>query len=107
MIECRECPEESRGVYIGETSKNLYTRTSQHIKTRRQEESFIRKHEEECHEGHEVQLKARVTHSNKDCLSRQIREGVQIRRSNKPILNSRTEWFQPPLFRILNDVVRE
>ena len=107
MIECTECPEESRGVYIGETSKNLYTRTSQHIKTRRQEESFIRKHEEECHEGHEVQLKARVTHSNKDCLSRQIREGVQIRRSSKPILNSRTEWFQPPLFKILNDVIRE
>ena len=48
-----------------------------------------------------------VIHSNRDFLSRQIREGVQIRRSSKPILNSRTEWFQPPLFRILNDVIRE
>ena len=66
-----------------------------------------RKHEEECHEGQEVKFKATVTHSNRDCLSRQIREGVQIRRSSKPILNSRTEWFQPPLFRVLNNVVRE
>jgi hypothetical protein len=106
QIECTECTENNGPVYIGETSKNLYTRTLQHLRGRRQDESFMKKHEEECHGGREVQFKARVTHTNRDCLSRQIREGVLIRRSNRPILNSRTEWFQPPLFRVYNEVVR-
>ena len=106
-IECTECPEDNKPIYIGETSKNLYTRTLQHLRARREDGSFMRRHKEEKHEGREVQYKAQVTHSNKYCLSRQIREGVLIRRCNRPILNSRTEWFQPPLFRVLNDVIRE
>ena len=77
------------------------------MKARTKEESFIKKHEEECHGGQEVQFKAKVTHTNKDCLSRQIREGVLIRRSYRPLFNSRTEWFQPPIFRVRNEVVRE
>ena len=106
-IVCMECPENSKHVYIGETSKNLYTRASQHINCRKQEESFMRKHEEEVHGGQEVEFRAKVTHSNTDCLSRQIREGVLIRRSHRPVMNSKTEWFQPPLFRIQSEVVRE
>ena len=42
IIECMECPEEERAAYIGETSKNLYTRAAQHIAMRNQEESFIK-----------------------------------------------------------------
>merc|ERR1712141_490883 len=34
---------------------------------------------------------AKVTHTNRDCMSRQIREGTQIRRCEKPILNSKAE----------------
>ena len=48
---------------------------------------------------------ARVSHSNKDCLSRQVREGVQIRRSGGRLMNSKSEWFQPPLFQIRNELV--
>ena len=66
----------------------------------------MRKHEVEMHDGKEVSFKARVTHSNKDCLSRQVREGVLIRRCRGPIMNSKAEWFQPPLFKVLNEVVR-
>ena len=106
-IVCMACPENSRHVYIGETSKNLYTRASQHLNCRKQEESFMKKHEEEVHGGQEVEFRAKVTHSNSDCLSRQIREGVLIRRSNRPVMNSKTEWLQPPLFRIQSEVVRE
>ena len=67
----------------------------------------MRKHEMEEHEGKTTKFGAKVTHTNRDCMSRQVREGVMIRRSKQPVLNSKTEWFQPPLFRIQNEVVRE
>ena len=107
MIECLECPEQERPVYHGETSKNLYTRASQHVNMRSQEESFMRKHEIEAHEGKTVNFGAKVTHTNRDCMSRQIREGVGIRRSMHPVMNSKTEWFQPPIYRVVNDMIRE
>ena len=71
------------------------------------EESFIKKHMDDCHPGEESKFEARVTHSNKDCLSRQVREGVLIRRCTMPILNSKSEWFQPPIFQIQNEIIRE
>ena len=80
-------------------------RTNQSGRSR--EESFMKKHEEEVHGGQVASFKARVTHTNKDCLTRQVREGVLIRRCRGPIMNSKTEWFQPPLFKIQNEVVRE
>ena len=65
----------------------------------------MRKHMEEKHLGKEEDFKARVTHTNKDCLTRQVREGVLIRRSKERLMNSRTEWFQPPLYRIRSELV--
>ena len=106
-MECMECPEITRATYTGETSKNLYTRAGQHIDNREQEDSFIKKHEVDNHNGGTVQWKASVTHTNRDCLSRQVREGVLIRRNPKPSLNSKTEWFQPPLYRIMSEVIRD
>ena len=107
LIECLECPEQQRPIYHGETSKNLYTRASQHLSMRSHEESFMRKHEVETHEGRKVKFGAKVTHTNRDCMSRQIREGVSMRRSTQPLLNSKTEWFQPPIFRVINEMIRE
>ena len=106
-IECLDCPENQRATYIGETSKNLYTRTSQHVNGRQDQDSFMSKHEKERHEGRQAKYKAQVTHTNKDCMTRQIREGVLIRRCQNPILNSKTEWFQPPVFRIRNEIIRD
>ena len=63
--------------------------------------SFIKKHQEECHPGQMASLSAKVTGRSKDCLTRQVREAVQIRRSEVPVLNSKTEWHQPALWRIL------
>ena len=103
QISCQKCEK----VYIGETSKNLYTRALQHVQNSKEEESFMEKHFKDEHRGEEKQFAAKVTHTNKDCLTRQIREGVLIRRADKTLLNSRTEWFQPPLFKIQSEVVRE
>ena len=69
------------------------------------EDSFMKKHMDERHVGEEKDFIAKVTHINKDCLTRQVREGVLIRRSMKEIMNSKTEWFQPPLYRIRNEIV--
>ena len=77
-IECQLCPEGNRPVYIGETSRNLYTRGKEHMGsvnregTEEREASFIQKHMEKCHQGRESKFKAKVTHSNKDSLGRQV-----------------------------------
>ena len=112
-IECRLCPEDDRPVYIGETSRNLFTRGKEHISNaqkkddRSGESCFVRKHMKEYHEGSESEFLGRVTHSNKDSLSRQIREGVLIRRSGRRVMNTKAEWFQPPIYRVHNRIVRE
>ena len=74
------------------------------MQRRKEEESFMRKHMNEKN-GISRRFRARVTHMNKDCLTRQVREGVLIRRSNKKLMNKKTEWFQPQLYRIQNEIV--
>ena len=107
-MECRQCPESDPTTYIGETSRNLYTRAKEHIDKceGRKEDSFMWKHQEEKHNGVEADFKARVTHSFRDCLSRQVSEAVYIRRSEKQVLNSKSEWHQPALFRVQSEILR-
>ena len=69
--------------------------------------SFVRRHMELCHKGLERKFMARVTKANTDSFSRQVREGVLIRRCEKEMMNSKSEWFQPPIFQIRSEVVRE
>ena len=68
--------------------------------------SFIVKHQTTVHQGEEAQFKAKVTASTRDCLTRQVKEAVQIRRSKVPVLNAKTEWHQPALFRIQSEIER-
>ena len=103
-IECRLCKDTKPTVYIGETSRNLYTRGGEHLQKRRDDDSFMKKHMEEKHAGEADDFTAKVTHSNKDSLTRQIREGVLIRRSKKELMNNKAEWFQPPLYRIRSEI---
>ena len=113
-IECQVCPEGKRPVYIGETSRNLYTRAKEHINTeyRKTEEedepsSFIKRHMEQCHKGMTSSFRAKVTKMNKDSLSRQVREGVLIRRSKKETMNSKSEWYQPPVYQVRSEIVQQ
>ena len=105
IIECMLCPPDKRSSYIGETSRNLYTRALEHQNSK-EDEGFMNKHMKECHPGEERNFVARVTHTNKDCLTRQIREGSLISNSKVPLLNTKSEWFQPPLFKIQSEIVR-
>ena len=61
---------------------------------------------EEKHRGEESRFTPRTTHVNKDCLTRQVREGVLIRH-NVNALNTKSEWHLPALYRINNEIVRE
>ena len=108
QLECQLCPEGSKSVYIGESSRNLFTRGAEHLANyrNRNKNSFIMKHQNNVHQGREAQYTAKVTARTRDCLSRQVREAVLIRRCQVPVLNSKTEWHQPALFRIQNEILR-
>ena len=64
------------------------------------------KHQTNVHQGEVAEYKAKVTASTRDCLSRQVREAVLIRRCQVPVLNGKTEWHQPALYRIQNEIER-
>ena len=93
---------------MGETSRNLYSRAKEHLRNYRTggEKSFIQKHQVKKHNGEEGFFKATVTVSYIDCLSRQVGEGVSIRRSKTEVLNGKSEWHQPALWRVQSEVYR-
>ena len=66
------------------------------------------KHLEEAHEGREGSFEARVTKTNRDCLSRQVREGVYISQQGgkQLLMNTKSEWHQPSLYRIQSEVTK-
>ena len=110
QLECTMCTEEDKGVYIGESSRNLYTRSKEHMNKyssrKRREDSFIQQHQVEHHGGSEAEFKAKVTGTFRDPLSRQVSEGVHIRRGGRSILNSKSEWHQPALWRVQSELMR-
>ena len=104
-VLCKLCPEGREMVYIGETAKNIYTRMKQHH-SGGGEDSFMAKHLNDFHEGREGDFEARVTKTNKDCLSRQVREGVyiSIEGAKNLLMNTKSEWHQPSLYRIQSEI---
>ena len=106
---CNLCPEDRKHVYIGETARNLYTRGKEHTSNfvARNKESFMKNHQIEKHHGADADFSATVTGRFRDCLSRQVSEGVHIRRSQHIVLNSKTEWHQPALWRIRSEIVSD
>ena len=64
------------------------------------------KHQDSAHEGQRAVYRGKVATRTRDCLTRQVRENVLIRRSQVPVLNSKTEWHQPALYRIQHEVER-
>jgi hypothetical protein len=67
---------------MGETARNLYTRSRGHQRNyaKKEPESFMYRHEQD-HFG--AEFKARDKFNFKDCLTRQISEGVAIRQCEK------------------------
>ena len=80
---------------------------TEHNNGKQNDNSFMKKHMEEHHEGMQSNFKAKVTHANKDCLTRQIREGVLIRKGGPIIMNTKSEWHQPSLYRVHSEIVKD
>ena len=109
QFTCNLCPPESKSAYIGETARNLYTRGKEHENNYRKEspQSFMTRHQTEKHYGEAADFTAKVTGCFTDCFSRQISEGVYIRRSNCDVLNSKAEWHQPALWRVRSELTSD
>ena len=92
-FECQLCPEGQKAVYIGESSRNLYTRSLEHLTNYRTgtNTSFIMKHQNTQHRGQEPVFRSEVTGRTRDCLPRQVTKAVLIRRSQVPFPNSKSE----------------
>ena len=69
-------------------------------------ESFMREHQAEQHEGQPPHFTTKVTGRYRDCLTRQVAEGVAIRRCKTAVLNSKSEWHQPSLWRVRSELER-
>ena len=107
-VGCQLCPQDGKCVYLGETSRNVYTRGKEHDDKflKHTEDSFMSKHQASKHPGLPGMFAAKVTGTFKDCLSRQVSEGVHIRRCEYEVMNSKSEWHQPALWRIRSEVER-
>ena len=105
-IECQLCPDGQKCLYHGETARNLFTRGKDHEKSyeRNLQKSFMLKHQRQNHHNRPGSYTAKVTATAKDCLTRQVREAVNLRRSEVTTLNSKTEWHQSALFRIQSEI---
>ena len=64
------------------------------------------KHQAKEHNGAEGLYTARVTGSDRDCLTRQVREAVKIRRCQETVLNGKSEWHQPALWQVQSEIQR-
>ena len=106
QVDCQLCPADKRSRYIGESARNLFSRGKEHLGRyrNRDKKSFMQKHQSRKHPGLAGDYTAKVTGSSRDCLTRQVREAVLIRRSEVPVLNSKTEWHQPALWQIRNEL---
>ena len=109
QFSCNQCPDGGQSVYLGETARNLYTRGREHVRNydRQNSESFMNKHQTEKHAGVAADFGAKVLKSYKDCLSRQVSEGVHIRRCKNVVLNSKAEWHQPALWKVRSELTKE
>ena len=96
--------------YLGESSKNLMTRDSWHQtkynSKKLQKESFMYQHQQDKHEGQPASFKMEVLHSFSDCLSRQAAEAVYISKTRGDILNSKSEFHQPPIVKVRREITR-
>ena len=94
-----------KSAYNGETARNFYTRNLEHTDkfVKKKPDSFMYQHQLEAHGGSEPDFNVKILKSFKDPMSRQIYEGVKIRRSNST-LNSKLEYYQQSTYNIRREI---
>jgi hypothetical protein len=106
---CTECPysradQSQSAIYEGETGRSAYKRGTEHTDDVRKHDSQspLWKHCVIQHESREVKFIMEVTGRFKVPAVRQGDEGCRVRESRaKWVLNSKTEWHQPPIIRVV------
>ena len=90
---------------MGETSRNFYSRNIEHQKKYKDEkaDSFIFDHQKLMHHGQTPDMNVKVVKSFKDALSRQVYEGVKIRRATN-VMNTKLEYYQQATYRMSREV---
>ena len=83
QVECQLCPPDRKSLYHGETARNLFTRGTEHEARyqSKNQKSFMLKHQASEHDNAAGNYIAKVTGTARDCLTRQVREAIHIRRS--------------------------
>ena len=66
--------------------------------------SFISNHQSEHHNGDMPDFKVKVLKSFKDPLSRQVYEGIYIRRQDTASLNTKQDYYQASSYRMNREV---
>ena len=106
QYKCNSCDDDV--VYIGETSRNLYSRGLEHnnLYAKESPKSFLYNHQVEHHNSEPADFDVKVIKSFKDPLSRQVTEAVLIKNHPGELLNSKSEFFQPPIVRVRSEIIR-
>ena len=94
-LECQLCTDHAESSYVGETSRNLFTRSREHLARYRAGTgtSFMLKHQSSAHQGEEVKYRVKVTSSTRDCLSKTVSYQAGARASvNKEEQSENSEW---------------
>ena len=92
-ISCSKCEK----VYIGETSKNAFTRGKQHTRQlqTKDKQSVLYRHLEQDHkeERETPEFKMKILKSHRSALDRQVTEAIMIdRKERDKLMNNKTEW---------------
>ena len=91
-------------VYYGETARNARVRSAGHVSQllARDNNNALWKHSSLFHSGtcSPTNFPMKIVSRHCDPLSRQIAEGVHIKNSSRPLMNSRAEFRQPRVTRI-------
>ena len=93
------------GVYIGETSRTIHERALEHLKDASSfsQKSHQVKHWMNSHQEENIQpaFRIRTVQKYRDCLSRQIGEALRIYYSKDQLLNSKNEYVQNCISRVV------
>jgi hypothetical protein len=107
---CKECEKEGVVcIYEGESGRTGFLRFLDHktaVDKKKVDKSAVAKHMQVQHNGMKGQFSMEVTGTFQSCLTRLGDEGMRVRAEEEDeniniVMNSRAEFNQPPLVRIL------
>ena len=93
-------------VYIGESSRNLYTRGAEHVQkySNKKDKSFMTEHQQQRHKSEPANFRFKVI--DEILCWEKTYEAVTIRQETGEILNSKEEFHMLALWKVRREVAR-